>query len=95
MIKVKIKFRMHSGSTNAGKILLWISLHQQILHAVSDRQYTPTNEQKKWKKRKVIAPDNNICTRIAQLCIDGNTTTFQQRLKKRQETILERWHVIA
>ena len=90
-----VEFRMHSGSTNASKILLWLSLHQQILHAVSDRRYTPKASQKKWRKRKVIVPDKNICTRIAQLCVDGNTTKFQQRLKKRQDIIWERWQNIA
>ena len=90
-----VEFRMHSGSANASKILLWLSLHQQILHAVSDNRYTLKSEQKKWKKRTVITPDNKICSRIAQICIDGKTTKLQQLLKKRQEAILERWRAIA
>lgn len=90
-----VEFRMHSGSTNASKILLWLSLHQQILHAVSDSRYSLTAVQKKWKKRKVITPDNKICSRIAKICVDGNTTKLQKLLKKRQDTILERWRTIA
>ena len=90
-----VEFRMHSGSTNASKILLWISLHQQILHAVSDSQYVVTATQKKWKKCKVITPDDKICSRIAHICIDGKTTKLQQRLKNRKDKILERWRNIA
>ena len=89
-----VEFRMHSGSTNASKILLWLSLHQQILHAVSDPQYTTKESQKKWKKSKVIKPDNKICERVAQICVDGKTQKLQQLLHNRQRVIQERWRFI-
>jgi hypothetical protein len=84
-----IEIRMHNGTTEAAKVLLWISLWMQMLHhfemlagagASADRM----------RRRKSIAPDGCLVTWLCEN-IPGMPPKFLERIEDRRQRIKRQW----
>lgn len=84
-----VEVRMHSGTIEARKILLWLSLWQQILWAASIERDIPTTED-----RKVIIPNGDIIEFARTYLPDGNEpsqASFLHSLDLRRSEIVDIW----
>ena len=86
-----VEFRMHSGTLSLQKILLWLSLQQQLLHAVLLPSFHLSQAQKRWKKTKSITPNQHLLHLAKKFLPDGQEPYLQNLLKKRQQEIRDRW----
>ena len=84
-----VEVRMHNGTISASKILLWLSLWQQILWAASVKRPIPRTED-----CSVIVPSGDIVA-FAQRWLpsakEPAQVHFLKRLVKRRAQIVERW----
>lgn len=84
-----VEVRMHSGTIEAQKILLWLSLWQQILWAASvDRDITVTED------RKVIKPDGDILEFARTYLPNANEpsqASLLRRLDARRKEMSNNW----
>ncbi len=82
-----VEVRMHSGTLEAHKILLWVSLWQQILWAASHRQQIDNVPD-----RKVIIPDGDIVVLAEKYLPDARQpqqTMLLRRLAARRSEIVD------
>jgi hypothetical protein len=84
-----VEVRMHSGTIEARKVLLWVSLWQQLLWAASVDRPVPA-----MTHREVIEPSGDIVA-FARTWLPSSKDAAQQallrRLAARREEIVELW----
>ena len=84
-----VEVRMHNGTADAGKILLWTSLWQQLLWAAEHGPAVPHVAD-----RDVIVPDGDIVDLARRFLPDPRQPQQQlllERLHRRRRQILESW----
>ncbi len=84
-----VEVRMHNGTLSASKILLWLSLWQQILWAASVKRPIPRTQD-----CSVIVPSGDIAAfalRWLPSAKEPAQVIFLKRLIKRRTQIVERW----
>ena len=82
-----VEFRLHSGTTEARKVLLWTSLCMQILWAAAHNHAAVPDVE----DTDVITPDGDIID-LARLYLPRDTRgTMHKRLDARRREILARW----
>jgi hypothetical protein len=83
---------MHSGTTEAKKMLLWLSLWQQILWAASTCVLVP-----EVADRSFLEPDADIVA-MARAYLPSEAQsgqqTFLRKLRERRSEIVEIWQAI-
>ncbi|OGU18604.1 MAG: hypothetical protein A2X85_17345 [Geobacteraceae bacterium GWF2_54_21] len=85
-----VEVRMHSGTLEAPKILLWLSLSQQMIWGASIDRRIPATED-----RDIIEPDGDIVEFARRWLPDAKKPAqamFLHRLDNRRDEILEVWH---
>lgn len=85
-----VEVRMHSGTLEARKILLWTSLMQQMLWGASFERRIPATED-----RDIIKPDGDIvefARRWLPNAKEPIQAMFLRRLADRRDEIAEIWH---
>ncbi len=84
-----IEVRMHQGTLNAGQILLWCSLWQQILFASTGRPSVPD-----LPDVRRIEPSSNLLT-LARCFLpcgkEPRGETFLERLRLRRAEVIREW----
>jgi hypothetical protein len=84
-----VEIRMHSGTLEAGKILLWTSLWQQILWAASQDREPPEVHD-----AKVITPSGDILALAREWLPPASQTeqrAFLERLARRRREVVSQW----
>ena len=81
-----VEVRMHSGTYEASKILLWISLWMQILWAAAQSFELPAV-----RDRLTITPNEDILTLVKKYLPPMQPRHFLRRLKERRHEIVEIW----
>ena len=88
-VQKTVEVRMHSGTTEARKILLWISLWQQILWAASVDRTVPATAD-----LAVLQPNGDI-VKFAKEWLpnakDPMQKDFLNRLEDRRQDIVQEW----
>ncbi|MEE2644459.1 MAG: amidoligase family protein, partial [Myxococcota bacterium] len=98
-----VEFRMHSGTTDFRKALLWLTLCQQLLHRASQGEESISlyRQLLSGGKRRVIQPNDQLLMLAERYLPDGSHPAFQALLKARREEIyslirhsasLTNWH---
>ena len=87
-----VEFRMHSGTLSLRKILLWLSLQQQLLHSVLLPDFALSSTQKRWKKTTSITPNQHLIHLAKEFLPDGKEPYFQHLLRKRTKSV--RFYII-
>ena len=81
-----VEVRLHSGTTEAHKILLWVSLWQQILWAAGgDQTIEPAPD------RRIIVPSGDILELARRYLPMVQPPGFIHRLEQRRNEIAGRW----
>ena len=81
-----VEVRLHNGTLDARKILLWVSLWQQILFAAEKGEIlVPAPD------RSVIVPDGDIIALVQEHLPLVQPPGFLEKLKARRREILGRW----
>lgn len=84
-----VEVRMHSGTLDPAKVLLWLSLWQQLLWAAQgDRPIEPVPD------RPVIVPDRDIVTLVEQYFPQVGRERFLARIRARREEVIARWRSV-
>ncbi len=84
-----VEVRMHSGTTEIGKIAPWISLWMQLLwEAERGSRVVPATADV-----EVITPDVDIVQLAQAWLADGRSPPFSRRLIERRAQIVEQWRV--
>lgn len=81
-----IEVRLHGGTLNAQKILLWVSLWMQIVSEVENRRNVPP-----MPDVKTITPNGDIVRLVKRLFPGGRNPGFLNRLRKRRAQIVAIW----
>ena len=81
-----VEVRMHNGTLEARKILLWLSLWQRLLWRAEDL----ADEVPATPDIETIVPDGDIVT-LAHDSLPGATASFLARLDARRREIAESW----
>ena len=87
-----VEFRLHSGTLDSTKVLLWLSVCQQLVHAA----LFPNDEVKKLMKRRVVTrhymlPQFNLSELAKTYLPDGHNQSFIHAIKHREAQIRKYW----
>jgi hypothetical protein len=81
-----VEVRLHNGTLDARKILLWVSLWQQMLWcAASPRKFPAVAD------IEVLRPDGDIIELARRYLPAGGEETFLARLEERRREVLRLW----
>lgn len=95
-----VEVRLHGGTIEASKILLWVSLWMQILWAAGNRPnlwskivqvVTSRSAVREVADRDVIVPDGDVMKLAREFLPSVQQATFLRRLDERRRAILEIW----
>lgn len=81
-----VEVRLHSGTTSASKILLWVSLCQQILWAAAKDQQI-----QRVPDVDLVVPDGDILNLMGQYLPDVQPDGFSKKVHQRRNEISGRW----
>lgn len=84
-----VEVRMHSGTTEIGKIAPWVSLWMQLLwEAERGTRVVPATDD-----TTVITPSADIVQLAQEWLSDGRSPHFSKRLIERRAQVVEQWRV--
>ena len=85
--KRTVEVRMHSGTTEIGKIATWTSLWMQLLWAAEQ----PGREVPEVPDAELIEPNADILGLAREWLPDGKSPAFVSRLRQRRAQVLASW----